>query len=92
VVNLIVKIHKSNRKIIPFENCVTKFHCVFPLEAADIKIDEQRGFKLGINLDELFVPVGVDITLEFKWWSLLKDIGFKHLPSITNFDPLKDVV
>jgi hypothetical protein len=92
VLNLIVKRFKSNRKIIPFEDCVTKFHCIFEADAADVKRDGVRGFILGINLDEIFIPVSKDVTIEYKWWSLLKDNGFRFLPDFNKFDPLKDVI
>lgn len=84
-----MEIHKSNRKIIPFEKCVTKFHCVFPQEAATDKIDGKQGFKMGVNLESIFVPVGEDFTLEYRWWALLKDIGFQYLPDFNTFDPLE---
>ena len=44
---------------------------------------------MGINLDSIFIPVEEDFTLEYKWWALLKDIGFQYLPDFNNFDPLE---
>lgn len=88
-----MEIHKSNRKLIPFEECVSKFRCVFPAEAATDKVDDKQGFKLGINSDSIFIPVGEEVTLDYKWWALLKDIGFQYLPDFNNFDPLaKNVI
>ena len=84
-----MEIHKSNRKVVPFEECVTKFHCVFPKEAATDKVDGKQGFKMGINTENIFIPVEEDFTLEHKWWVLLKDIGFQYLPDFNNFDPLE---
>lgn len=92
MINLIVVKHKSNHKIIPFEDCVTKFHCVFAKEASNEKKNDKRGFMLGINMEQLFIPVEEDVTLEYKWWALLKDIGFKYLPDFNNFDPLTNAL
>lgn len=73
---------RSSNPIKPFSEVVTKFHCTFPKEAANTKDPTTRksAIGVGVNSDNIYLPVGEEVTLEFDHWSILRDIEFPYLP------------